>query len=384
MRDYQALRPPRSRRGRSLRSASSASLFLLLSLLAMSGESHAQRIRVLEADTLRSSGRRSGDLDVIVDVEADSGAASVRIGTSRWKRGGEESASLVRFGEDIIVEVDDVVDGSVVAFGGDVVVRGRILEDVVSFGGDVTLEGGAVVEGDAAAFGGTIERLAGSELLGEEVDVAFVPADVEAPFRRSGGGRTFWLLLILSAYLFLGLAGLASEWTLPDRVRRMSEHARAALWSSFFAGVAVQVLFGPALVLLCVTIIGIPVAVLLPVAYVAAQIVGFLAVVAALGARFSDGSLESRAAWIRAMLSGLGSIAAVTLSAVLLAGLSQPLAGIGKLLVLSAVVGHWTVATIGLGAVAVSRFGRRAPRRGGPETAGPNPAEFGPGRAHTA
>ena len=335
-------------------------LLLLGAVLAVPTEVGAQHIKVLEADTLRSSERRGRNINVIIGVEEDSSSASVRIGTSRWKRGGHESSSLVRFGEDILVDADEVVDGSVVAFGGDVRVRGRVLEDVVSFGGTIVLEEGGVVEGDAAAFGGAIERVPGSELLGEEVDVAFIPTTIGGIHGLSGG-RTFWALFTLSAFLFLGIAGLVTEWVMPFGVRRMAAHVRSSLWASFFVGFAAQVLLGPAMALFAITVVGIPVAVLLPLVFTVAQIIGFLVVAAVIGAKFSDGSLDSRPAWVRSVLAGLTSFGALTFVSVLLVGLGGFAGNLGRLLLLSVLVAHWTVSTIGLGAVTLSRFGSRGP-----------------------
>ena len=350
-------------------------VILLGTVLVATSDAEAQRIRVLEADTLQSSKWRERDIDITVDVGSDTSSTSIRIGTSRWKRGGHESASLVRFGEDIIVEQEDVIDGSVVAFGGDVIIRGRVLEDVVSFGGDVLLEEGGVVEGDAAAFGGSITRATGSDLLGEEVGVAFVPSTLGTSLRWPGGGRTFWTLFTLSVFLFLGIAGLAIEWVLPFRVRRMAEHVSSSLWASFFVGLAAHVLVGPLIALLAVTVIGIPVALLLPIFFTLAQIIGFLVVAAVIGAKFSDGSLKSRPAWVRSVLAGVALFAVMNLLAVIIVGLGGIVGMLGRLMLLSLLAALWTVSTIGLGAVTLSRFGSRSPTtlgadRGDPTIAG--------------
>ena len=49
----------------------------------------------------------------------------------------------MRFGEDITIPADKVVDGDVVAIGGNVIVYGRVKGDVTSVGGTVELRGAA-------------------------------------------------------------------------------------------------------------------------------------------------------------------------------------------------------------------------------------------------
>lgn len=360
-----------------------ALLTLLGAVVCLPTSVGAQKLRVLDADTLRSSERRDRSIDVTFEVDSDTSSASIRIGTSRWKRGGHESSSLVRFGEDIVVEADDVVDGSVVAFGGDVLVRGRVLEDVVAFGGDVVLEEGGIVEGDAAAFGGSIERAPGSDLLGEEVDIAFVPTTVGSALTGPTGGRTFWILFTLSAFVFLAIAGLVAEWILPSRVRKIAEHVRVAMWASFFVGLAAQVLLGPLMALLAVTVIGIPVALLLPLVFTVAQILGFLVVAAVVGSKFSDGTVDSRPEWVRSVLAGVTVFGAISFVAVLMVGFGGLVGTLARLFLLAVLAAHWTVSTIGLGAVTLSRFGGRGTTHGGEDGRGPTVPDFSPGTPRT-
>jgi hypothetical protein len=64
--------------------------------------------------------------------------------------------AIVRFGEDITISADKVIDGDVVAIGGDVIVYGRVKGDCVSVGGTVDVRGNGVVEGDAVSMGGGV------------------------------------------------------------------------------------------------------------------------------------------------------------------------------------------------------------------------------------
>ncbi|MEZ4648129.1 MAG: hypothetical protein R3E97_04955 [Candidatus Eisenbacteria bacterium] len=336
-------------------------VILISSVGAPIGDAHGQRIRELESDTLRTPDKR-GRVRVMIETEDDTTSSTIRIGSSRWRRQGDEESSLVRFGEDIVIDADEVIDGSVVSIGGNVIVRGRVLEDVVSVGGSIKLEDGAVVEGDAAAVGGGLDLAPDAEVMGEKFDVEFGPAVFT--LGTPDGGRFFWAVFSLSLFLLLGLSALAVEWMFPTQMRRMTRHVRASLWPSFFVGLAAQVLIGPVLVILCITVIGIPAAILLPFVVTAAQIVGYVLVAAVLGAKFFDGNLDSRAAWIRGSLAGLAVLAFMTVIPLLLAGIGGGIGQFGRLLALGAIAANWTIDTLGMGAVLLSRFGSREPSVG--------------------
>ncbi len=64
-----------------------------------------------------------------------------------------QRGSQVRFGEDVIVPKGTKVP-SVAAFGGDIIVNGRVTDSVVAFGGDVTINGR--VGTSTVAFGGNV------------------------------------------------------------------------------------------------------------------------------------------------------------------------------------------------------------------------------------
>ncbi len=66
-----------------------------------------------------------------------------------------QSGDVVAFGRDVNVTANEVVNGSVVAFGGMVDVQGKVLRDVVAFGGNVSISG--EVYGDVVAFGGNVD-----------------------------------------------------------------------------------------------------------------------------------------------------------------------------------------------------------------------------------
>jgi len=89
------------------------------------------------------------------------------------------------FSQDITVGKDEVQD-NVIAFGGNVIVEGRVKESIIVFGGSIILSGevgdsvvgfgtaitlrsSAVVKGDVASIGGTMEKEPGCVISGDTV-----------------------------------------------------------------------------------------------------------------------------------------------------------------------------------------------------------------------
>lgn len=221
-----------------------------------------------------------------------------------------EGHDIVRFGEDIHVRADKRIRGSVVSIGGSVYVEGQVVGDVVSVGGSVTLESGSSVNGDAVAVGGSMKLRSDSSVRGDAVAVggkliqdegAYVAGDTvsmgflplpgflfggfHSPFAmRAVGisGRVVWVLLTL----FLAWASVA---IFPDRVRRMVDSAGSSIWLSALVGFAVLIALPLALLLLSVTLIGIPVAVIIAlVVFPLASIVAYAVGAGLLGYRFGS------------------------------------------------------------------------------------------------
>ncbi len=333
-------------------------------------------IEILESDTLRTtrSERNRATRDardeekgfrITIQTDEDTLESKFRFGppehrSSRWVHVDGSGEDIVRFGEDIVVDVDELIDGSVVSMGGDVIVRGRVTEDVVSLGGSVTLEDGSVVEGDAVAIGGKLDRQRGARLDGENVGLRFIPGEY-GPF-GSPDGHVFFIVLTAISVGFLWICGVLFEWLMPLRMRNMAEQVRIKLWPSFFAGLAVHLLFLPVFALLLVTVIGIPLAILLPFVFALIITVGTIIVTALLGARlWGNATLRSRVEWIRGLSLGLIVLSGFSIVALVFAGMSGIIGTFGGLFLMSTCAGLWTLSTIGIGAVALSRFGGKAP-----------------------
>lgn len=342
---------------------------LLLALTGVAGVGHAGRIRILEADTLRAPNAprppmpppeaEPGRFEIIIGDEGDSSQGRIEVRTPRWRRGSrEERAGLLRFGEDILVEEGKVIEGDVVAIGGDAEIRGRVDGDVVAIGGDVILRSGSVVDGDAVAIGGTLHKFPGARLFGSDVGMRFLPTRfLGIPH---GLHPTAKISLAIGALFFHFLVGWLLSLVMGDRLRTISLHVRAKLWPSFFAGLAIFFLAPPAFLLLLVTIVGIPLAILLPLILGLIFLIGYLTVASFVGSRVLGDRSTEGSGWVKGLALGLSFFVGAILLAELMASVGGLIGVMGGALSLFAWAGNWTAAVIGGGALLLSRLGRAA------------------------
>jgi hypothetical protein len=186
------------------------------------------------------------------------------------------AGDVARFGNDIHVTVGEVVRGDITAMGGTVTVDGTVHGDIAAIGGDVYLNPTARVEGDVVSVGGTVHEQPGAYVSGKTMTVA--GGAPGAGFGRRvrmhrwrEGWRDEWdSFRLVNAFVGLVVATLLTllvVWLFPSRVRSGTETARRHPATSIGIGALVYALFIPSVIalvivvaLLCITIIGIPLA----------------------------------------------------------------------------------------------------------------------------
>ncbi len=284
----------------------------------------------------------------------------------------------MKIGGSVQVDEGEVV-GDVVAIGGGARVDGQATGDVVAVGGSIDLGPHADVRGDVTVVGGTLRRDPAARVDGDinQIglgDINFWPRGWR--LRRFNGplgllagsafGSVFALLSTMTRLAVLCI--LASIVVLFGRehVERVGLRAASEPVKAGAVGVLIQLLFLPVLVvtvvLLVVTIIGIPLLVLVPFALLAVArlfLGGFTAVGSDLG-RLA----VTRFGWQEQnpyLVAALGI--AVVLSPVLIGrllgfarGLLWP---ITWTLLLLGFLAEYAVWTVGLGAIALVRFDRK-------------------------
>lgn len=319
-----------------------------------------------------------GDV-VIAGDTVDIGGRTV-VGPGIVINGGE--SSMVRMFSDAEVHAGDRVDGDVVAIFGDVRVNGTVAGNAVAVFGSVRLAPGAKVEGDAVAVGGGLEQPPGAVVGGESVSLGFLPFHWGAPTAGMMLGLVFslWLISLIFGWILMAV--------LPTRMLRIATTASQRTGGSLVLGLLSAPLFVIAFVLLLITVVGIPIAIVLPIFYIIAERVGQLALTYALGCRLLRRRMGEGGAFAP-MLVGTSFVGMFFALGVILArsmGALRTVALFFDLLGFLLVIG---LSVIGVGAFLLSRMGSRprevewpgmahAPLAAGPVSAAPPPAPVAP------
>lgn len=260
---------------------------------------------------------------------------------------------VISFGGQVVLEQGAQVDRSIIIIGsgGPIQISGNVGRDMVVVGSSLTLESSAVVGHDVILVGGTLDRKEGAVVRGRiERGQPSVTVSPGTPFRNVGFGSPFDLFGIvrslISGFLFtLGLVAVGmltvSFW--PSQTSQVGRVALDSALPSLGVGcltVIVALTLGIGLI---VTLCGIPFAVVLFFALALAWLVGWIAVGQVAGRKILDPLhvRESLKTPVVAVIVGLILLALISLA---------PIIG-------------WFIsvitATIGIGAVVLSRFGTR-------------------------
>ncbi len=273
---------------------------------------------------------------------------------------------LSSFGDDILVPAGQVVD-EISSFGGDVVIEGRVLHDVSSFGGDVMVRGR--VDGDVSSFGGDVEvpgsvrgdvESAGGDVVvtgdvrgeigsfggeisrghGPRARVAHALPVATGFFATLGRFVSFAASRALSA-LFVFLLGLVLLGLAPARLGKLETVMVETPARVAAHGLVVSLLSALAMLVMVLSIVGIPAALLFAMLFPIACYVGLAATARVIGALLPTERLRGKPVLVLA--SGV----------VVLYGASL-VPFVGSLALAVALV-------FGLGALSLTRFGTRLP-----------------------
>jgi hypothetical protein len=285
------------------------------------------------------------------------------------------SSERVHIGGSVTVDEDETIDGDVVAVGGSARILGEVRGDVVAIGGHVVLGPGAIVGKEVTVIGGTLRRDPSARVEGEIHEIGMGALDLGGwRWARPSLASLWWGRTLGVAFALLAtvvrvavLCLLAALVILVGReyVERVSAYAAAQPLKAGAIGFLAQVLFFPILiitiVLLVVTIIGIPLLLLLPFALLglgAIALIGFTAVGYHVGRL-----LGARLGWVNvgpyaSTITGILLLLSPLLLARLLGLGGGPLVPMTFALGVIGILAEYLAWTIGFGAVALARFGR--------------------------
>ena len=308
------------------------------------------------------------DIDANIDADVDDDRPAPRARTRD---------DIVRIGGSVTVDADETVRGDVVVIGGSATIHGQVQGELVVVGGSATLGPTADIARDIVVVGGGLSRDPKAVIRGEVQEVGWGGGPWTAgewkghdewnwnpigglyPLARLTGTLVRIALLVLLTALVMFVARTPVE--------QVADRVAAEPIKSWVVGFLAEILFVPVLVMtvvvLAISIIGIPLLLLLPVAIVAGiivMLVGFTGVAYHIGRLLQQKVEALRARPFAATFAGILMILSPLLLARLV-GLTGSLVGIAWALVAVGLVLEYMVWTTGLGAAALTRFNRPVP-----------------------
>lgn len=251
------------------------------------------------------------------------------------------------------------INGDVALFGGTVHVAGVVNGDVAVFGGQILLGKTAVVNGNVASMGGQVQREEGAQVSGEVItnvpapripapstETAAPPVPV-SPFTRLGVDlEPFWRIMkTLYQALAMGLIAMLVALFLQPQMNRIAQAVTAQPLIAGGIGLLLVFVAPIALVLLAITIILLPVALLGVLILALAWLLGLIALGQEVGERFAQMLHQT---WAPVLTSGWG-----TFLLILVSGMVAMIPCVGWLL-------PFALGLLGLGGVTMTWFGGRA------------------------
>jgi len=210
------------------------------------------------------------------------------------------------------VTIEGEVDGDVVVVAGKLDVEGKVNGSIVGVMTPIVLGDHAVIDGDLTNVGGRLDK-GEADVNGSTVNVS--PMGLNLPgmnWLDWGGFGAAWLFpwwTILKLFLFF-VAALVLAALVPDRIRLMSEETPVRL--AFLFGLLGYTLLAMTQVVLCVTLIGIPIAILVYFVFLILKWMAMCAIFHYVGGRLAR-SFGRQTSFLGAILLGLAPFALVRL-----------------------------------------------------------------------
>lgn len=309
-------------------------------------------------------------LSLAMPVLADSGQGQVAFpgGSIVVKPGDEIREDVAVLGGSLELREGGRIHGGVTILGGSGSIDGEITGDLVVLGGKVELRSHAVIAGNLVTMGATVSQAEGAVIQGERIEgfqgqIPHLSLPSITPFPWSyarptqGYPLSDWFSGATRALvnaLALMVLGMLLVSFVPKQTHLVGQTVVSSPWMTLGIGLLTMLALPVVVVILVLICIGIPVAILLVLLAVAAGLFGWLAIAEEIGQRtLSD--LKAQPTVLLQVVVGVGLLALLT---------SVPC--LGWLLWLC-------VASAGLGAVVLTRFGTLPYVPRGPATAPSTP-----------
>ncbi len=299
---------------------------------------------------------------------------------------------------DYQIPSDSEIAGHVAVLDGTLRLAGKIEGNVLILDGRLLLTDGARIEGDVLQVGGELELAGDARIEGEILsDLVLAPVAPVAPsvqeapvveatrsvvssrgssarnrgpfarFARNVGHAAEGLMGAFSTFIGLAVLGVLLIYFAHGRLETVSDTVRHEFGRSFAMGLAGQVLFFPALLVLLVLVITWPIVPFFVLGAALAGLVGYLAVAHGAGEMFAQ--RRYRYEWLERirrsnsyyyLISGLVLLMLPFAAGAVLWVLGGSVDVVRGLIVFVACVGTWVLATAGFGSVLLTRAGGRS------------------------
>ncbi len=282
-------------------------LLAALALLCLGQAAQARRSELLHEDVVIEKGqtlREDVATEKSITVNGVLYGDAVSVGGASVTVNGEVSGDIASIGGAVFVP--GFVKGDVASMGGPVNISGNVVGDVASMGGSIELSGTANVLGDISALGGSFTKGEKATHKGEVHSFNARAARKMLPrvlrlahySDRDRDGANPWLLgglLGLGVLVFLSLLATGAVLLLipavffPRNVENAAAAISADMWRACGIGALLVVGFFPGLLMVIVSVLGIPLVPFALMLYAAAAALGLSSFSLVLQARFFDG-----------------------------------------------------------------------------------------------
>jgi len=259
--------------------------------------------------------------------------------------------NLCVLGGNALLNENSLVAGDVILVGGTLVINGRVAGNLNTAGGVVTLGDNCVIEGDINNLGGQIVGIEQAEIIGQvHQDLSeFSPQNFFTGWRNPAvqifNPAWDYLNLLLRSFIW-AIFGMLVALVLPKPVSRIGTTASTNLALSGGIGCATVTVVVMLILILAITILCIPLSLLGGLVLLISWSLGVISLGTELGKRIA---VIAKRDWALAVSAGIGTFLLI----LVVNGFNLVLPCIGW-------VAQLAVGAIGLGAVALTRFGSQS------------------------
>jgi hypothetical protein len=236
-------------------------------------------------------------------------------GTYRLNEGETIDGNLSVFGGAVTLEKNSTINGNVVLIGGTINAAGTINGGINGLGGSITLTDTAVVQGDVATVGAAVNKSNKAEIQGKIVSQSeggvqlpdvprFVAPALLKPFGDALGG--------LLRALVIGVLAVLVTLFMPRNTARIGDAIVDGPFTAGAIGLLTIVLFPFVVIILAITIIGIPLSAISVVIFGLGLILGWIAIGLEMGNRIAT---LFKSDWAPAVSAGVGTLVLSLLAA---------------------------------------------------------------------